>query len=163
MQLDEFVVQPACDETRLTPIVCPQDTTVRNLSLNRIQIVLQWALQVGIVPLVGPSQHAHMENGVATAKRFTGTISGACRRVTHGDQDTCAELSVEGGLSAFFEDSQLGEIQNIGGVPPSTHSGRQRQRRGQAPKPLANNKDSAASRGTGHKPRLLLMSDDHGE
>jgi hypothetical protein len=125
--------------------------------------VLQWALQVGIVPLVGPSQHAHMEDGVAIATRFTETVRAPpCRQVGYNDQDTCAELSIEGGLLALFEDSQLREIQSIGRAPPSTHSGRHRHRQRQSPKPLAENGASAAASGAGHKPRLLLMSDDHG-
>ncbi len=116
--------------------------------------MLQWALQIGIVPLVGPSQHAHMADGVTIARRVTATTRpAACRQVAHNDQGTCAQLLEEGGL---LEDGQLREIQSIGGAPPSTNSGRQRQR--QTPMLLA--EDEAPPARAGHRPQLLLISND---
>ena len=125
------------------------------------QIVLQWALQVGIVPLVGPSQRVHMEEDVLVSKAFQEAKKAAsCNRNGHDSaMNTCEDRAVK--RLPMFEPQHLHDIQNIVGSSAleekrtSKHSKRQRQR------PKRQAKTFESTRKVQHKLPLMLLSDDH--
>lgn len=122
-------------------------THTQNLCCN--QIVLRWALQVGIVPLVGPSQRVHMEEDVRVSKAFLQTRKAAsCNQNGHNSaMNTCENGAVR--RLTMFEIQHLHDIQNI--------TKRQRQR----PMLLGKDKTVESTRKAQHKLPLVLLSDDH--
>lgn len=141
------------------------------------QVVLQWALQVGIVPLVGPRQRAHMEDDLAVSKAVAETMRVArCNQSALNDRSRhqCDEEAVQEQV-ALLEDRHLHAVQSIGDSPPEgdgsprrarTSASKQRKRQLQRQKfeplgePMSGGQASVDASNTNQKKRLVVQLDD---
>ena len=137
--------------------------------------MLQWALQVGIVPLVGPSLRAHMQEDLWLADNALAGKATSCSHSNNGGaqssrgEGTCA-------VPGMFDERQLRDIESIGGSLPkrrrrNTKTGRDPRGDTDPEAPTHNRRhrvlavlgddEQSTTNDAVPKPRLKLLSDDH--